>query len=182
MHICSHALCPESCRCLLFLGVIFIMLNDFIAVMWSVKGSHNKCWGFSITTPRDSAVNNDKSLCCMFDPAAIWLTFRWGLATVIHISSHSGLKTNIEMSCKGHFESIFVKWVDSYKLKALVLVLIQRKHNTCGCRLFLCFQVVLSDFTYLIDFKWVLIKIREIVKSIVHMFNLWSIWLKRLGC
>lgn len=50
MHVRSCASSPESCKCVLFLGVIFIMLDDFIAAVLSVKGSHNKCWGFSIAT------------------------------------------------------------------------------------------------------------------------------------
>lgn len=40
-------LTPEHCRCLLFPGVTFIMLNYFIATVGSVKDGHNKCLPFA---------------------------------------------------------------------------------------------------------------------------------------
>lgn len=154
MRVRSCALSPESWRCVLFLGVIFIMLNDFTAAVWSVKGNHNKCWGFSMAA---LLVAQQwimiKALCCVdlgFDPAAIWLTFKWGLATVIHTSTHSGLNTNIELSWKGHFESPFIIWVDTpihAKSSGFSLYLKTRGR----CRLSLCFQVELFHSSDLIE-------------------------------
>ena len=107
----------ESCRYALFLADIFIMLNNFIAAEWSVKGSHNKCWGFGIAALPVARRWIMIRLCVVWTsclkPDAIWLTFRWGQATVIHMSNHSGLKTNVELSWKGHFVGPFVIWVDT---------------------------------------------------------------------
>lgn len=60
--ICSCARSQEIRRCVWFLGVIFIMLDDIIDAVCSVKGNHNKCGGFSITTPY-STVNNSMTQC-----------------------------------------------------------------------------------------------------------------------
>lgn len=99
--ICSCAWNQDIRRCVWFLGVIFIMLDDIIDAVCSVKGNRNKCRGFGITTPY-STVNNSMtqgqvdlvwSSCCIAD-----LQMR---SHLIHIE-HSSLMTNIELSWKGH--------------------------------------------------------------------------------